>query len=213
MLIIETVVVGPLETNCYLVGDRRTRECAIIDPGGDEALIASEIEKHDLRPRLILLTHGHFDHAGAVAALKRRYSVRVGTSQAEARCISDATLSGAIWFGIPFEPASADFFIAEGDQLKVGAIALKALETPGHSPGGLSFLGDGVVFVGDVLFRGGVGRYDLPGSDVQALRRSLQRLLALQDDMRIYPGHGPPTTIGRERRSNPYLAQMLPDNR
>jgi len=206
MSLLQTIVVGALETNCYLFADAATRECAIIDPGGDDVTIAERLAEHNLRPTMILLTHAHFDHAGAVAALKRRYEVRVGASQLEARCLEDARLSGAEWFGLPFETTAADFSLAEGDQLRVGAVELKVLATPGHSAGGLSFLGDGLVFSGDVLFRDGIGRYDLPDSDAQALRRSLERLLALDDATRVYPGHGPPTTIGRERRSNPHLA-------
>ena len=206
--ILHALVVGPIETNCYLFGDEPLRECVIIDPGGDDDKIAAALSEHDLRPTMILLTHAHFDHTGAVAALRRRYGLRVGVSQAEARCLEDARYSGAAWFGFPFEETSPDFFISEGDELQIGGVRLKALSTPGHSAGGFSFLGDGLVFVGDVLFRDGIGRYDLPGSDLDALRASLERLLALDDDTRVYPGHGPATTIGRERRSNPCLADL-----
>jgi len=205
---VRTIVVGPIETNCYLFGDEATRECAVIDPGGDDDKIAAALSDHALRPTMILLTHAHFDHTGAVAALKRRFGLRVGVSQAEARCLEDARYSGASWFGFPFETAAADFFISDGDEFRIGGATLKALSTPGHSAGGLSFLGDGLVFVGDVLFRDGVGRYDLPGSDLDALRASLERLLALDDATHVYPGHGPATTIGRERRSNPCLADL-----
>jgi len=208
MPIIETVVVGPLETNCYLFGDPETRECAIVDPGGDEDRIAEALSRRDLRPAAILLTHAHFDHALAVAALKRRFGLRVGTSSQEAIALGNPFLSGAQMFGIPFETAAAEFTIGDGDNVPVGSATLKALSTPGHSAGGLSFLGDGFVFVGDVLFCGGIGRYDLPGADLAALRASLERLLALDDETRVYPGHGPPTTIGRERKANPYLAEM-----
>jgi len=208
MSLLHTLVVGPLDTNCYLIGDEATRECAIIDPGGDEDRIAAALKKRNLRPEMILLTHAHFDHTGAVAALKRRFNLRVGVSQAEASCLEDARHSGAAWFGFPFQPSKADFFIADGGEIGAGSVTLKALATPGHSSGGLSFLGEGLVFVGDVLFHDGIGRYDLPGSDFEALRRSLKRLLALDDAMRVYPGHGPATTIGRERRSNPSLIEL-----
>jgi len=208
MYVLYSLAVGPLETNCYLFGDKATRECAIIDPGGDEDVIAATVKKQKLRPTMILLTHAHFDHTGAVAALKTRYGARVGLSEAEARALEDARYSGATWFGAPFEPAKADFFIADGDELRIGETTLKALPTPGHSAGGLSFVGEGLVFVGDVLFRDGIGRYDLPGADFDTLRKSLARLLSLDDATRVYPGHGPATTIGRERRSNAYLAEM-----
>jgi glyoxylase-like metal-dependent hydrolase (beta-lactamase superfamily II) len=208
MASLHTLVVGPLQTNCYLFGDETTRECAIIDPGGDEETIVAAVEKHKLRPVMIPLTHAHFDHTGAVAALKRRFGARVGVSQAEARCLEDARSSGAAWFGFPFEPTASDFFISDGDDLRVGNVALKALATPGHSAGSLSFVGNGLVFVGDVLFCGGIGRYDLPGADLETLTRSLERLLTLDDATRVYPGHGPATTIGRERRSNPCLADL-----
>jgi len=208
MIVVHTVVVGPLETNCYLVGDPTTGECAVIDPGGDEDQIALALGRYNLRPTLILLTHAHFDHTGAVAALKRRFGLRVGVAQAEARCLEDARYSGAAFFGFPFEPSASDFFIADGDELRVGKLTLNALATPGHSAGGMSFLGEGLVFVGDVLFRNGIGRYDLPGADLDALKRSLKQLLALDDATRVYPGHGPATTIGCERRSNPCLAEL-----
>ncbi|MCX8038691.1 MAG: MBL fold metallo-hydrolase [Candidatus Sumerlaeia bacterium] len=206
MPFLHTLAVGPLETNCYLYGDDATGECAIIDPGGEAERIAATLARQSLRPTLILLTHAHFDHTGAVAALKKRFDVPVGLGEAEAPALSNALQSGATWFGFPFEPAVPDFFIADSQRLAVGTAELTALATPGHSPGGLSFLGDGLVFVGDVLFRDGIGRYDLPGSDYEALRRSLRRLLSLPDTTRVLPGHGPATTIGRERKTNPYLA-------
>ena len=237
MSLLHTLAVGPLETNCYLYADEATRECAIIDPGDDEDRIVAALTKHDLRPTMILLTHAHFDHIGAVAALKRRYSpglstqdsalstqdsgllftqhsglrtcfLRVGLSQAESPALEDARYSGATWFCVSVETAKADFFIGDGDVLRLGETTLTALSTPGHSAGGLSFVGDGVVFVGDVLFRDGIGRYDLPGADFEALKRSLARLLELADETKVYPGHGPETTIGRERRSNPYLVEL-----
>ncbi len=207
MPFLHTLAVGPLETNCYLYGDDKTGECAIIDPGGDGERIAAAIGRHSLQPTLILLTHAHFDHTGAVAALNKRYGARVGLGEPEAPALSNALQSGATWFGCPFEPAAPDFFIADGQRISIGAAELTALATPGHSAGGLSFLGDGLVFVGDVLFRDGIGRYDLPGADFETLRRSLRRLLSLPDDTRVLPGHGPATTIGRERKTNPYLAE------
>jgi len=206
MPIIESLPVGPLQTNCYLLGDEATRACAIIDPGDEPETIARAIARRDLRPALILLTHAHFDHIGAVGALRERYGARVGISEIEAPFLADARLSGAELFGFSFEPSRADFTIAEGDQLRVGELTLTALETPGHSPGGLSYLGGTFVFVGDVLFRDGIGRYDLPGASSLVLARSLERLLALNGDTTVYPGHGPATTITREARMNPHLA-------
>lgn len=208
MAIIETLVVGPIETNCHLFGDPETRECAIIDPGGDEDMIASALTRLDVRPTMILLTHAHFDHVLAVAALKRRYDLRVGASAGETACLGSARLTGAEMFGIPFETTSTDFTINDGDDIAVGSLNLKALSTPGHSVGGMCFLGEGLVFVGDVLFRDSIGRYDLPGADLRALHASLGRLLGLDDSTRVYSGHGPSTTIGRERKSNPVLAEM-----
>jgi glyoxylase-like metal-dependent hydrolase (beta-lactamase superfamily II) len=205
---LEMLAVGPLATNCYLFGDQAAGECTIIDPGGDPARIIDALEASDLRPTTILLTHAHFDHTGGVAALRREYNLRVGVSEAEARGLEDAVSSGAEWFGFPFERAPADFFIADGDHLPVGGLNLEAMATPGHSAGGLSFLGDGLVFVGDVLFRDGVGRYDLPGANLAALRQSLERLLALDDATEVYPGHGPATTIGRERTSNSAIGSL-----
>jgi glyoxylase-like metal-dependent hydrolase (beta-lactamase superfamily II) len=205
---IETLVVGPLETNCYLLASPDTHECAVIDPGGDEEAIENAIARRQWRPTMILLTHAHFDHAGAVAALKRRFDAPVGTSVAEAQCLGDPRRSGAEFFGFPYEPSEADFIVDDGDELWVGREAIEALSTPGHSAGGLSFRCGHDLFVGDALFCGGIGRYDLPGSNREALRRSLKRLLQFDDPTKIYPGHGPPTTIGRERLTNPELRAM-----
>lgn len=208
MPILENLVVAPLDVNCYLFGDKETGECAIIDPGGEAERIAAAIKRLDLKPVQILLTHAHFDHAGAVAELKRRFEIPAGVGAAETGLLENRVLNGSAVFGFPFEPTSADFTIQEDDEFRFGTAMLRAISTPGHSPAGISFVSDDLVFSGDVLFAGGIGRDDLPGADTDALRRSLERLLALPDETRVFPGHGPSTTIGRERLSNHFLTQL-----
>ena len=204
--------VGPLQACCYIVAPDGAADAAVIDPGGDAELIAEQLRYRKLAPRYIALTHGHIDHIEAVAALKRAFpEAEVCIHEADAPMLRDAGAALASLIGIPLEPCEPDRLLADGDTVSLGPETIEVIHTPGHTPGGISLLvrcggGPAVVFSGDTLFAGGIGRTDFPGGRYQQLIESIRTsLFALPDDTRVYPGHGEPTTIGEERRTNPFL--------
>ena len=208
--LIHRLVVGPLQANCYVAACPRTREAAIVDPGGDADRIAARVLEEGLRPRCIVNTHAHPDHAGANAALKARFGVPVLMHRAEAAMLRHAEpLLQRL--GLPFEPPPPpDALLEDGDAIATGEIVFRVVHTPGHSPGGICLLHDlsspPILLSGDTLFAGSVGRTDLPGGSQEALEASIRdRILPLPDETLLLPGHGPETTLGRERNSNPYL--------
>ena len=206
-MILETLPVGPLQTNCYLVGCEETRLGAVIDPGGDAAEILSAIERHKLTLKVILLTHAHFDHIGGVAELAEATHAQVALHP------SDLTLlhsrGGAGMFGMIVRPSpEPDMALFDGQVIEVGTLRLNVLHTPGHTPGHVTFHEPQAraAFDGDVLFMQGIGRTDFPGSSYKQLMDSIRNVLfTLPDDTTIYPGHGPATTVGDEKGSNPFL--------
>ncbi len=196
---------GPLETNCYILGDEKSREAAVIDPGGDFEDIDKELKKLKLKVEYIILTHGHFDHTGALAQLKKATGAEVMIHAADAHMLSTDQAQ-------PFllesggGPCLADRMLQEGERIQFGENTLEVLHTPGHTPGGISLVINKMIFTGDTLFCGSIGRADLPGSSYRKLIDSIQtKLLSKDDDYMIYPGHGPESTIGEERRNNPFL--------
>lgn len=205
-MILETLVVGPLGVNCYIVGDDKTRQVVVIDPGGNAREILDTLRHGRLTPVAIVATHAHFDHLLALDEVRAQTRAPFLLHANEAPVLATATI-GAQFFGFAIpQPAPADRLLHEGDEVRAGSIALKVLHTPGHSPGGICLLRDQCVFVGDTLFQGGIGRVDLPGGDYAALMRSIRdKLLTLPDDTAVYPGHGDATTIGEERQLNPFL--------
>jgi hydroxyacylglutathione hydrolase len=199
--------VGPLQTNCYIVGCEDTKEGAIIDPGGDAKRILAEVERLGLKIKYIINTHGHFDHTLANKGVVKATGASLAIHSADAPALTEG--GGAFFFGVIGKASPpADTILEEGQVLTLGRIELKVLHTPGHSPGSICLYSEeeGVLFDGDVLFNAGMGRYDLPGGDYRVLMESIKRLLTLPDDTIVYPGHGPATTIGHERRSNPFLS-------
>jgi len=203
--------VGPLQACCYILAPDDVPDAAVIDPGGDGDLILDQLRYRKLALRLILLTHGHIDHIEAVAELKAAFpAAEACIHQADAPMLGDPGVALASWVGIQLEPSQPDRLLAEGDVLHLGPIAIEVLHTPGHTPGGICLLvrraeGPAIVFSGDTLFAGGIGRTDFPGGDFSQLLDSIRtRLFALPDDTAVYPGHGEPTTIGEERRTNPW---------
>jgi hydroxyacylglutathione hydrolase len=197
---------GQFGENCYLVADEARRACAIIDPGEDAGLIARTLAAQDVTPVAIWLTHAHLDHVMGVARLKRETGVPVYLHPAD-RDLYDHVVQQGLAFGIPVDPPPPpDHPFAHGAAVHVGALTFTVRHAPGHSPGSVCLVGDGVVFTGDVLFAGSIGRTDLPGGDFDTLIRSIEReLLVLPDSTIVYSGHGPETTIGHERRANPFL--------
>jgi len=206
-VILRMLVVGPIQANCYVLGCERTKEAAVIDPGGDVDKILMTLAKDKLHCVYIINTHGHFDHTGDNKRLKEVTGAKLVIHRADAPMILDQGSSGSMW-GMEVEDSPPpDSYVEEGDVITFGDISLQVLHTPGHSPGGISLLSDKMVFVGDTLFAGSIGRTDLPGGDYEELIRNVkEKIFPLGDDVVIYPGHGPKTTVGREKRSNPFFA-------
>ena len=201
------LVVGPIQANCYILGCERTKEAAVIDPGGDVDNILMTLAKDKLRCVTIINTHGHFDHTGDNKRLKEVTGAKLVIHRADAPMILHQGSNGSLW-GMEVEDSPPpDSYVEERDVITFGDISLQVLHTPGHSSGGISLLSDKMVFVGDTLFAGSIGRTDLPGGDYETLIRSVkEKIFPLGDDVVIYPGHGPKTTVGREKRSNPFFA-------
>jgi len=197
---------GQFVENCYFVIDEATAECAIIDPGEEAGLIAHKLQAEGVRPVGIWLTHAHLDHVLGVSRVREETGAPVYLHPAD-RPLYDAAPQQGAAFGIPAPRlAPPDRSFAHGDELRVGKLTFTVRHVPGHSPGHVAVVGHGAVFAGDVLFQGSIGRTDLPGGDFDALIGSIGReLLVLPDSTIVYPGHGPETTIGAERQSNPFL--------
>jgi hydroxyacylglutathione hydrolase len=202
----ELVVVGALETNCYLVYDEETRDCAVIDPGAESEKIISAIADLQLKPLIVLNTHGHVDHIGANSDIVQKYGIPLAMHAADTGMLKVSEyIELSLLLGARNSP-SPDRLLAEGDEIAVGRDSLRVICTPGHTPGSVGFVYDGVLFSGDTLFCGGVGRTDLPGGSWKDLERSLrERVLTLPGETVVLPGHGPRTTIEQERASNPFL--------
>ncbi|HID09905.1 MAG TPA: MBL fold metallo-hydrolase [Candidatus Latescibacteria bacterium] len=204
---VERIVVGALETNCYLICCDETEEAVVIDPGADPERILRAVEEAGVHVAAIVNTHGHFDHIAANGPLKEATGADVWVHPFDADMLTDGNLNGsALFFGLPRAVPPADRFLEDGDEVSCGKIAMKVIHAPGHSPGSVLLLAGGHIFCGDTLFRGSIGRWDLPGGSFEALIRSIRdRLLRLGDDIVVHPGHGSETTIGYERRYNPFL--------
>jgi hydroxyacylglutathione hydrolase len=207
-VILEMLTVGPFQENCYIVGDEATGEGALIDPGDEATRIALAVEQTNLEIGRIIVTHAHIDHVGAVAALVDEYACPV-LMHAEAEPMLRQLPTQAMMMGLRFgKVPSVDRHVEDEEILEIGGLRLGSLYTPGHAPGHLAFHveSEGLVFAGDALFAGSVGRTDLFGGDMDLLMRSInERLLTLPDETRVLPGHGPQTTIGEERAHNPFL--------
>jgi len=204
-VICKKLVVGPLATNCYIVGAESTNEGMIVDPADEAEKILANVKNLGLEVKLIVLTHGHLDHTGAVKEVKEATGAEVAIHTDDAESLQDQSLGLAFGLVYPAPPAP-DRLLKGRDSIDFGDLHFTVIHTPGHTPGGICLPGHGVVFSGDTLFNYGIGRYDLPGGDYRQLMNSIQtKLMVLPDETIVYPGHGPDTTIGTERRSNPFL--------
>ncbi|MCU0651233.1 MAG: MBL fold metallo-hydrolase [Candidatus Omnitrophica bacterium] len=204
-MICETLVVGPIETNCYVIAAKEGGDAVIIDPGDEPEEIKKILLKHRLKPALVINTHGHYDHIGADSF----FEVPVAVHKLDAPMLTDSRKNFAAIFGISFKVTNKIQLLEDGQRIDSAGIVLKVLHTPGHSAGGISLLVEkpvnNIVFTGDALFAGSVGRTDLGGSQEALIGSIKDKLLNLADDTIVYPGHGPATTIGEERRNNPFL--------
>jgi glyoxylase-like metal-dependent hydrolase (beta-lactamase superfamily II) len=198
--------VGPLESNCFLVVDTATKKALLIDPGADPEKIFDWCALHQADVQKILLTHGHGDHIGAIGACIDRFGgVPVGVHKDDADCLTDPLANLSAYFD-PVTAPPADFFLEPDSLVEWEGPPVKVLHTPGHRPGSVCFHGEGWIVSGDVLFQGGIGRTDFPRSNLQDLMRSIrEKLMTLPPDTVVYPGHGPATTIGHEKETNPFL--------
>jgi len=205
-LILKSLAVGPIMANCYIIGCEKTKKAAVIDPGDEADRILMQLAEDKLTLKYIINTHGHFDHVGGNYNLKKASGADIIIHKADAPMLSDlGRTAGAFGLSVEDSPP-ADRTVDQGDTISFGEITLNVLHTPGHSPGGISLHTNGIVFVGDTLFAGSIGRTDLPGGDYQTLIDSIKtKLLPLGDDVKVYTGHGPATTIGQEKRINPFL--------
>jgi hydroxyacylglutathione hydrolase len=203
-VIIRKLVVGPVASNCYIVGSESTGEGMIIDPGADAKEILRVVEKLGLKIKVIVLTHRHPDHVGAAAQVKEATGAELA---AHAECAKYLPHSPSYIYEPPYEGApKPERILNGGDSINIGDLHFTVLHTPGHTPCGISLVGEGVVFTGDTLFNYGIGRYDLIDGDYHKLMDSIHtKLMVLPDETRVYPGHGPDSTIATERRANPFL--------
>ena len=198
-MIVKTILAGMYEENCYLLVDEDTKECGIIDPGGQAKRIESAIKTLNAKPKYIILTHGHMDHVDGVIELAKEFNIPFYVSKVDEEYMEkDNTVFGKL--------PKASGYLKEGDAIKLGNKTIEVIETPGHTKGGLCFLVENKVFTGDTLFQGAVGRSDFAGGDSHELIKSIkEKLLPLGDNVEVYPGHGPMSTIGYEKMRNPFL--------
>jgi len=207
-VIIKTLTVGPIMANCFILGCEETLEAAIIDPGDEAGRILRTLDESRLTAKLIINTHGHFDHVGANKQLKDATGAPILIHALDAPMLSKLASSAAAWGLTADDSPPPDRNLEDGDKISFGHIALTVIHTPGHTPGGISLHTDGRVFVGDTLFAGSIGRTDFPGGSFAVLKESIQKkLFALDEGVKVYTGHGPPTTIGEEKRFNPFVGE------
>ncbi len=203
------LTVGPLQENCYLVVDEGSGLAAMVDPGDEAPRLLGALEMTGATLAAIWMTHAHFDHVGAVAEVVRSTHAPIWLHPLDRR-LWDYAAKSATMYGIEIEnPPPPDHDLADGMQVSLGSLVFSVMHAPGHAPGHVVFHGHGLVFAGDCLFAGSIGRTDLPYSDPRALAKSLEQIATLPEDARVHPGHGPSTSIGVEKRTNPFLTGLV----
>lgn len=207
---VHVMEVGPLAVNAYILEDPGSRKAVVVDPGGDGEALLAEIEERGLAVDKILLTHGHFDHVGAVGLLRKSTGAPVHIHPDDVDRMLGARRQGLL-FGLTIpNPPKPDVLVGEGDTVPFAGAEFRVVHTPGHTPGCVSYIVGKLAFVGDLIFAGSIGRTDLPGGSYETLLESVRRkVFVLPDDTVLLPGHGPTTTVGEERRSNPFFTGRL----
>ncbi|KPJ78665.1 MAG: MBL fold metallo-hydrolase [Deltaproteobacteria bacterium SG8_13] len=207
-MLIKSMAVGPIQANCYILGCEETLEAVVIDPGGEADRILHALAESKLTLKYILNTHGHFDHVAANRRMKEATAAQILIHALDAPMLDNLASSAATW-GLSAENSpQPDRLLADGETVTFGTVSLSVIHTPGHTPGGVSFHTDSIVFVGDTLFAGSVGRTDFPGGDAATLKNSIQqKIFILGDAVEVYPGHMGTTSIGQERRHNPFVGE------
>ncbi len=205
-VIINRTVVGPFATNCYLINKSDSQKCVIIDPGGDAELLLNKLLELNLELQAVLITHGHIDHVIALSEISKKIPVPVYAHKDDKQMLENIKIQGQMFGLSEFEQPKVSNWIQESDVIEIAGLKFRILHTPGHSPGGCCYFFNSEIFVGDTLFESSIGRTDLPGGDHELLISSIKtKLFSLPDAMIVYPGHGEKTTIGHEKKYNPFL--------
>ena len=205
-MILEQIIVGPLQTNCYIIGCEKTLEAAVIDPGDEMDKIITVINENNINVKYIFVTHAHVDHIAHLLKLKQEIHAEI-VMHADDQFLFDTAAIQAMMFGLsdPGNP-EPDRLVSDNEIIKVGDLEVKVLHTPGHSPGSVTYHVDNHLFVGDLIFAGSIGRTDLPGGNYTTLINSVKsKIFTLADETIIYPGHGPSTSVGEEKKYNPFF--------
>lgn len=198
--------VGNIETNCYIIYCRKTLQAAVIDPGDEAEKIIAAVNKNNLKVSFIILTHGHGDHIGALNEVRAATGAKVLIHSDDAGMLTNANKNLSVFIGASVVADKADRLLNEGDIIEIGDIKLKVIHTPGHTSGGICLFFDNTLIAGDTLFAQSIGRTDFPGGSYEQLIKGIKdKLFILPDDVKVFPGHGPATTIGLEKRMNPFV--------
>ncbi len=195
-MILKSIIVGAVEANCYLFGDEQTREVAIIDPGADAEKIKKCLKQNNYLARFIINTHGHIDHIGA----NDRFNLPIFIHKDDASFLDNPEKNLSLWMGNSYRSPAASRLLKDGDKIKIGYLILEVIHTPGHTPGGICLRCENILFSGDTIFCGGIGRTDMPGGSEAVLLKSIkEKLFSIDEEITIYPGHGQPSTLRAEK--------------
>ena len=207
-MIIKKLVVGPLENNCYIIADEHAQEAFIVDPGDEPDRILDLIHENNFKIKYIICTHAHFDHIAVIPDIKQETDIKIVLHRDDLELYRNVKRQAALWGYELDSLPDPDLFVAEGDTLAIGSLKFVILHTPGHSQGGICIYGEGIIITGDTLFAGSVGRTDLYGGDIEKLKISYKRLMLLPEDIKVLPGHGPETTIKKEKVDNFFTYEL-----